>query len=737
MASVIKQIPYNEYTANGVATVYPFEFELLQAADLVVSFDGVAQPASIFTLAGVGVQEGGTVTFDTAPTAGVKVLLERRIKLERTTDYQTNGDLRAPVLNLDFKRLWQALQQQGAGQESALRAPFPEVLDQLPSALDRRGLQLLFHPTTGQPYLAAPVSGSAADVMLQFAGITGSTLVGFLQSGTGAVPRTVDGKIREISVSAFDFMTAAQVAAVQSNDYSVVTPSQITAAVQAACTAAAGRPFHLPRGTWKLTESIKYEPGSYVGVFGSGIHIWGDGEGLTVIDNQADGPAFRLTTASTISQFRGALGAVVEGMTFKRSVSTTGGVAIFISAAYNLQIRHVHIDGMSLHGIQIPCELGDNDGSNMLAMDHVRIENCAGWGIKADGSAGKNETSFMRLQHVFIQACGTNDAATQPPSGGISWKGQILTLDQCAFTLNENCALWIPGDAGLGQTVDLQGTTFEHNKKRAIYCRGISLFRARNIQLYNNNGFIATNAVEFDGADYVVRQVDIDGVVVRATVNNNAYTAFKISGANADLNTCRVKRVVWDDFDYAGQTRFDGWQFDHVMPMCDVVALSSTSCRLRPNQSRPRGNTMPLRLRGGNGGTPSISGEWVAYQVPGAGLAIDNSGLANSTRYYVYLYDNSGAVALELSTTAFDYCPNTGYAIKTGDATRTYCGSVITDGSGQFSLTAGGWLNPLQVPGTQVGAYGSVWLDSTGDLRVRYPNIPTSDTDGTVAGTQT
>ena len=467
-----------------------------------------------------------------------------------------------------------------------------------------------------------------------------------------------------------------------------------------------------------------------------GFHAYGDGVGVTIIDNQANGPAFRLTTASTISLFRGALGANVEQMTIKRSVSTTNGVGIFVTAAYNLQLRQLHIIGMSAHGVQIPCELGDNDGSSMLAMDHVRIENCAGWGIKMDGSTGKNEASFIRLQHVFIQACGTNDAATQPPSGGISWKGQVLTLDQCAFTLNENCALWIPGAAGLGQTVDLQNTTFEHNKKRALYCRGISAFKGRNLQFYNNNGFISQNACEFDGADFVIRNVDIDGVVVRATVNNNAYTAFKISGANADLNTCRVKRVVWDDFDYAGQTRFDGWQFDHVMPVCDVVASNATNCLLRPNQTRPRGNVMPLRLRGGQGGTPSTTGEWVPYQVPGAGLIISNSGLANSTRYYVYLYDNNGAVKLELSTTAFDYCPNTGYAIKSGDATRTYCGSVLTDGVGQFSLTGGGWLNALQVPGTQVGAYASLWVDSTGDLRVRYPIIPISDTDGTVVGTQ-
>jgi hypothetical protein len=141
-------------------------------------------------------------------------------------------------------------------------------------------------------------------------------------------------------------------------------------------------------------------------------------------------------------------------------------------------------------------------------------------------------------------------------------------------------------------------------------------------------------------------------------------------------------------------------------------------------------------MRGGGGGVPSTTGEWVAYQVPGE-IGISNSGLAASTRYYMYLYDNSGIPALELSTTAFTYDTETVYPVKTGDATRTYCGSVITDASSLFVTSGAGWLNPSLVPGSQTGVYTFMWTDSSNRLRVRYATAPTSDTDGTIVGTQT
>jgi len=345
-----------------------------------------------------------------------------------------------------------------------------------------------------------------------------------------------------------------------------------------------------------------------------------------------------------------------------------------------------------------------------------------------------NEFSFLDMEHVFIQQCGTASASTPPPSGGMNWKGQLAQLRNCGFAINENVALYLPGGGGLSNGFYMDSVAIENNKKRGIYCTGISMFRARNCQLYNNDTYTSTKGLEFDGATYTVRNVEVDGMMVRATTANSAYTAFKISGANVVLDSCRVRRVTWDLFDYAGQTRFNGWQFDQVKQNCSLNVADATILTFRPNQAAGGGNKTPLRLRGGAGGTPSTTGEWIDYEVPSV-VSITNAALANSTRYYCYLYDNSGLTALELSTTAFTFDATSGYNTKTGDTTRLYVGSVITDGSAQFLTAATGWLNPTAITGTQLGVDYYLWPDSTGDLRIKS-SAPTSDTDGTVVGTQ-
>lgn len=516
-----------------------------------------------------------------------------------------------------------------------------------------------------------------------------------------------------------------------------------TQAIQYAIDASNGRPILVPAGTYKVTSTLTYQPETYTPVFGAALKIVGDGPFVTYFDNRANGPLISMTTSSTISSFNGAVGAVLEGFTIKRTVSTINGVGIYMTAAYNPLIRNVNIDGMSLHGIQIPCLLGDNDGSNMVALEHVRIENCAGWGIKADGDSGFNETSFIYMRHIFIQACGTTSGAYQPPSGGMIWKGQILTMQQCAFTLNENCALWIPGQAGAAQSVDLQGTTFENNKKRGLFCRGISMFKARNIQFYNNNSFVSEVACEFEGGSFVIRQIDIDGVVVRATSGNSPYTAFKLTGANTNFDSCRVRNVTWDNFDYAGQTRFDGWQFDPI-PTDEYIlqVASSTEVYVRPNTYIGKGNKIPLRLRGGVGGTPSTTGEWITHQLGSSGIFFNPATfpLVAGTRYWLYLYDNNGLPTLEADAGASQITdPTSGYAVKSGDATRYYVGSIVGGGvNGTVATTGIGWLNPTVIANGATNGFAFTWVDSTGDVRIKSNGaLPGSDADGVVVGTQT
>jgi len=86
----------------------------------------------------------------------------------------------------------------------------------------------------------------------------GSNLIGFIQTGTGAVATTLQVKVRQ-TVSAFDYMTSAQITAVQS--YAFTTP--VTAALQAAIDAAwvMKADLFIPSGGYLVTGLTL--PGTY------------------------------------------------------------------------------------------------------------------------------------------------------------------------------------------------------------------------------------------------------------------------------------------------------------------------------------------------------------------------------------------------------------------------------------------------------------------------------------------
>ncbi|MGK1419442.1 phage tail fiber domain-containing protein [Klebsiella pneumoniae] len=107
--SVPSQIPYNIYTANGVTTVFTFQFYIISAGDLEVSING-SVISSGYTISGVGNKDGGDITFLTPPANGAVVMLERVVPTYRLTDYQDNGDLLADTVNKDFDRIWMAIQ---------------------------------------------------------------------------------------------------------------------------------------------------------------------------------------------------------------------------------------------------------------------------------------------------------------------------------------------------------------------------------------------------------------------------------------------------------------------------------------------------------------------------------------------------------------------------------------------------------------------------------------------------
>lgn len=217
--SVPNQTPYIIYNANGLTTVFPFEFYIISAGDIQVTINGEAVTSG-FTVAGVGNVGGGDINFLTPPANGAVVMLERVVPTYRLTDYQDNGDLLADTVNKDFDRLWMAIQRSFIYLGLALRRPLfggpfdaegyritkgadpigkqdfatknyvdnvaldrvlrvPESHINPAPGVDNRANKLLAFNNSGDPIAVLPESGSAADVLIELAKPTGAGLIGF------------------------------------------------------------------------------------------------------------------------------------------------------------------------------------------------------------------------------------------------------------------------------------------------------------------------------------------------------------------------------------------------------------------------------------------------------------------------------------------------------------------------------------------------------------------------------
>ena len=316
----------------------------------------------------------------------------------------------------------------------------------------------------------------------------------------------------------------------------------------------------VPAGRYVIKTPVRFTPALTAGRFVPGPAIVGAGIGRSIFVNAANGAAMIDIDAGTTLEagFRAIAGTRLEAFTITGDGRAGADAAIRLRSCYQARLSQLHIVDQRGDGIRIPCTLGDDDGSNMITIDQVRIENCAGWGIDTSASSGRNENSFVDLRHVFVQNCGTPSPSKLPPSGGMRHKGQLLGIRQSAFTINANVGLFIPGEAGLCVGVTIEDTAFENNHGRHLLCTGIDGFRATQMQMFSNDANRVTTGCEFLGESYLVRNVRLEGVIVRATPANSPNTAFAFSGQNLGADSCSIDNVSWEQYDAPGQRRYEG-----------------------------------------------------------------------------------------------------------------------------------------------------------------------------------
>ena len=181
----------NEYSAGTNQNEYSYNFQLNDETDVKVLLGGVLQTLNAdYTVEGVGVGSGGTITFTLTdsdnnpifPTQGTQIIIFHAMDLDRDTAFQQNGLILADEINNDYDRLWLACNQQQTAINRSLRLKDEDVASgtlELPLTEDRKGKFLGFDATTGEPVTTEAFDGTG------FVEKTGATMTGLLNNTVG------------------------------------------------------------------------------------------------------------------------------------------------------------------------------------------------------------------------------------------------------------------------------------------------------------------------------------------------------------------------------------------------------------------------------------------------------------------------------------------------------------------------------------------------------------------------
>ena len=102
--------PRIQYVADGTLTTYDFPFVIFTNTDIQVYLNDTLQDSKTYTVSGIKTT-GGTIAFSTPPENGTIITITRDLSIERTTDFQEGGALRADTLNDEFDYQTACLQQ--------------------------------------------------------------------------------------------------------------------------------------------------------------------------------------------------------------------------------------------------------------------------------------------------------------------------------------------------------------------------------------------------------------------------------------------------------------------------------------------------------------------------------------------------------------------------------------------------------------------------------------------------
>lgn len=326
-----------------------------------------------------------------------------------------------------------------------------------------------------------------------------------------------------------------------------------TSAIQAAVTAADGKPVYFPTGTYIVSSSITW---STTAQFAPALKIFGDGAGKTNIDNRvANGSCF-ISKSTTSGNFQ--LEGYVRDLKIYTTTSPVVSNGIEIQAVYNFEHTGLHIIGMTNDGMRITCTIGDNDAANQILYSNCRIENCK-IGINSNYGLGITQPSFITVRKCFFQGHTT---------AGWKFAGGNGVSDTNAFAAMDCPGLWIWYNAATNPQFTSIATTFENcgsSTTPPLLIDGLLCGHFMNTEIANTIQIVTkpTTGIQLTNAGGASENTIVfDTTFCRIGATFTPYTMFNF-GANS--LSCRVLNTQWSSYDASGQVRYVDTGYSNVV----------------------------------------------------------------------------------------------------------------------------------------------------------------------------
>jgi hypothetical protein len=365
---------------------------------------------------------------------------------------------------------------------------------------------------------ATTVPTAIAEIASDVAASSGSSLVGFLQAGLGAVPTTVQSKLRDV-VSVKDFGAVGD----------GVTDD--TAAIQAAVTA--GNTILFPAGNYKVTSQISCTSGNW---------LVGEGAGETFITAATDVSPLLFEDPS-VSDYTGA---GISKLTVRGDGAAVTLVAV--NEIWGFSAEHCRIYGQTsvLNCLRI-------SGYSFEAwINSCRITDCTQYGIYLDDTASKyaNGTTIINCD------LSGEDGATLIRSEANNVKiignwfefagtdgGTCISATKRLHIIGNKITTGVNGDNSIYLASSVRGALVQNNR---IVCngsasKGIFIDQARDVAIQGNQFLIDScdDIIHCKGSDAVVIQGNTAQLIVGGSyaITNAINVTDTANNTTIDANT--------------------------------------------------------------------------------------------------------------------------------------------------------------------------------------------------------